>query len=134
MAVSNGRGFVPLGGFSVVIEAFDTAGLSAMQQVRLERGENKIAALSFERLDPFRGRVAKKNNSSLALIIGVSDYELEPGKPALYANRDAQLFQDYAAIKLGVPDKNIFTMINQDADRLKIMKAVKKELLRRSEK
>ncbi len=128
------KGFVPLGGFSVVIEAFDTAGLSATKQVRLERGENKIAALSFERLDPFRGRIAMKNNSSLALIIGVSDYELEPDKPALYANRDAQLFQDYAAIKLGVPDKNIFTMINQGADRLKIMKAVKKELLRRSEK
>ena len=130
----NWQGFVPAGGLSVVVEAIDTAGLSAMQQVRLERGENEIAALSFERLDPFRGKTAKKNINSLALIIGVSDYELEPDKPALYANRDAQLFQDYAAIKLGVPDKNIFTMINQDADRLKIMKAVKKELARRSEK
>ena len=128
------QGFVPAGGLSVVVEAIDTAGLFALQQVRLERGEKEIAALSFERLDPFRGKTAKKNINSLALIIGVSDYELEPDKPALYANRDAQLFQDYAAIKLGVPDKNIFTMINQDADRLKIMKAVKKELLRRSEK
>ena len=128
------QGFIPAGGKSVVVEAIDTAGLSSMQQVRIERGqENKAQSPSFASLDPLRGKAAIKNKNALALIIGVSDYK-RASNPALYADRDAQYFQDYAAIKFGVPDANIFTMINQDADRIEIKKAVKNWLLRKSEK
>jgi hypothetical protein len=128
------QGFVPSGGLSVVIEAIDTAGLSSMQQVRLERGQqNNSSGPLFDELNPFRGKTAKKNRNALALIVGVSDYERTPD-PAIYADKDAQYFQDYAAIKLGVPDNNIFTLINRDADRIEIKKAVKSWLLRMSVK
>ena len=128
------QGFVPAGGKLVVIEAIDTAGLSATQQVRLKRGQQKnVSGPLFAELDPFRGKTAKKNRNALALIVGVSDYERTPD-PAIYADKDAQYFHDYAAIKLGVPDNNIFTMINQDADRIEIKKAVKNWLLRMSVK
>ena len=128
------QGFVPAGGKLVVIEAIDTAGLSASQKVRLERGQqNKVSVPLFAELDPFRGKAAKKNRNALALIVGVANYERTPD-PAIYADKDAQYFHDYAAIKLGVPDNNIFTMINQDADRIEIKKAVKNWLLRMSVK
>ena len=127
------QGFVPAGGKSVTIEAIDTAGLSTTKQVRLERGQqNEVSGPLFAELDPFRGKAAKKNRNALALIVGVAHYERED--PAIYADKDAQYFQDYAAIKLGVPDNNIFTMINQDADRIEIKKAVKNWLLRMSAK
>ena len=128
------QGFVPAGGKSVVIEAIDTTGLSSMQEVRLERGQKQTSTgPTFAQLDPFRGKAAKTNRNALALIVGVSDYKSTPD-PATYADKDAEYFQDYAAIKLGVPDNNIFTMINQDADRIEIKKAVKNWLLRMSEK
>ena len=95
------QGFVPAGGKSVVIEAIDTAGLSATQQVRLERGQqNKASGPLFAELDPFRGKAAKKNRNALALVIGVADYKYT-SDPALYADKDAEYFHDYAAIKLG---------------------------------
>ncbi|EHI48354.1 hypothetical protein HIMB100_00019360 [SAR116 cluster alpha proteobacterium HIMB100] len=128
------QGFVPSGGLSVVIEAIDTAGLSSMQQVRLERGQlNQSAGPSFARLDPFRGKTARKNKNALALVIGVADYKYT-SDPALYADKDAEYFQDYAAIKLGVPDDNIFTITNTEADEVSIKKAVKSWLLRMSVK
>ena len=128
------QGFVPSGGLSVVIEAIDTAGLSSVQQVRLERGrQNKAAGPIFARLDPFRGKTARKNRNALALVIGVADYKYT-SDPALYADKDAEYFNDYAAIKLGVPDNNIFTITNTEADEVSIKKAVKNWLLRMSVK
>ncbi|EHI48348.1 hypothetical protein HIMB100_00019300 [SAR116 cluster alpha proteobacterium HIMB100] len=128
------QGFVPAGGKSFTIEAIDTAGLSSMQQVRLERGQqNNSSGPLFDELNPFRGKTAKKNRNALAVIVGVSDYERTPD-PAVYADKDAQYFQDYAAIKLGVPDNNIFTLINREADEVSIKKAVKNWLLRMSVK
>jgi hypothetical protein len=103
-----------------------------MQQVRLERGQlNQAAGPSFARLDPFRGKAAKKNLNALALIVGVADYKYT-SDPALYADKDAEYFQDYAAIKLGVPNNNIFTITNTKADEVSIKKAVKNWLLRMS--
>ena len=64
------QGFVPTGGLSVTVEAIDTAGLSAVQQVRLERGQLKQATgPSFDRLDPFRGKAAKKNKNALPSLL-----------------------------------------------------------------
>lgn len=128
------QGFVPAGGKSVVIEAIDTSGLSSMQQVRLERGQqNQVAEPSFAELNPFRGKAAKKNRNALALIVGVSDYK-RTSDPAIYADKDAQYFHDYAAVKLGVPDNNIFSLVNDKADKVEITKAVKNWLLRMSVK
>jgi len=128
------QGFVPAGGKSVVIEAIDTAGLSSMRQVRLERGQqNRAAEPSFAELNPFRGKAAKKNRNALALIVGVSDYK-RTSDPAIYADKDAQYFHDYAAVKLGVPDNNIFSLVNDKADKVEITKAVKNWLLRMSVK
>ena len=128
------QGFLPVGGKNIIIEAIDTAGLSSSQEIRLERNqETNSSGPAFADLNPLRGKTAKTNSNALALIIGVSDYE-RTSDPAIYADKDAQYFQDYAALKLGVPDTNILTLINTDADRIEIKKAVKNWLLRMSEK
>lgn len=51
---------------------------------------------------------------------------------ALYADADALTFRDYAALKLGVPEGNIMTLINEEADLGKVLLTVKNWLGRRS--
>ena len=108
-------------------------GLSSKQRVRLEREQRNKASGPCFKLDPFRGKTAKKNRNALALIVGVSDYK-RTSDPAIYADRDAQYFQDYAALKLGIPDNQIFSLVNDEADKVEITKAVKNWLLRMSAK
>ncbi len=128
------QGFVPAGGKSITIEATDKAGNTAIQQVRLERGQmQKPKGPRFERLNPLRGKKAVKNKDALALVIGVSDYE-RTSDPALYADKDAEYFHDYAAEKLGIPESQILTLINNKADRVEILTGVKDWLLRMSKK
>ena len=54
----------------------------------------------FASLNP-SGKRVQSNPDALALIIGVADYENTNAK-AIYADKDAQTFYDYA-LKLGVP-------------------------------
>ena len=131
----NGRfewqGFIPAGGKSVVVEAIDTAGLSSMQQVRIERGQIQQArGPIFADLDPTAGKRVQANNNALALIVGIADYE-RTDAPAIYADKDAQYFHDYASLKLGIPDSNIKTMVNDKAEQGDVILAVK-DWIRRS--
>jgi uncharacterized caspase-like protein len=68
----------------------------------------------------------------LALIVGIADYE-RTDAPAIYADKDAQFFHDYASLKLGIPDSNITTMVNDKAEQGDVILAVK-DWMRRSSK
>ena len=86
----------------------------------------------FDVLDPTAGKRVKRNSNALALIVGISDYE-RTDAPAVYADKDAQYFQDYASLKLGISDSNIKTMVNAKAEQGDVILAVK-DWIRRSSK
>ena len=126
-------GFVPATGKEILIEVIDMAGLSSTRTVRLERGQiQQATGPRFDDLDPTAGRQVMRNDNALALIIGVSDYE-RTDAPAIYADKDAQYFHDYASLKLGIPDSNIKTLVNKTAEQADVILAVK-DWVRRSSK
>ncbi len=121
--------YVPEGGISVIVEAFDLAGLSTSMAVRLDRVANQeTASLSFDRLNPL-GRNVSNNPDALALIIGVDRYAKTPAR-AIYADTDAQVFKDYATQKLGISPNKIRTLINDTADEANFLLSVKNWLAR----
>ena len=134
----NGRfayfGYIPPTGITLTIVGYANSGIQLSKRIQLTRTKKpNVSDKKFAQLDPLRGKKAVRNNNAVALIIGVADYQRTVAS-ALYADKDAEYFRDYSSIKLGVPDNNIFTLINRDADRVEIQKAVKKWLVRTSEK
>ena len=126
-------GFVPSTGKEITIEAIDTAALSSTKTVILKRGQiQQASGPRFDVLDPTAGKKVKRNSNALALIVGISDYE-RTDAPAVYADKDAQYFHDYASLKLGIPDSNIKTMVNAKAEQGDVILAVK-DWMRRSSK
>ena len=87
-------GFVPATGKDITIEAIDTAALSSTKVIRLERDQiQQASGPRFDDLDPTAGRRVVRNENALALIVGISDYK-RTDAPAIYADKDAQYFQD----------------------------------------
>ena len=126
-------GFVPSTGKDLVVEAVDTAALASRQVVRIERGQiAQAAGPTFDDLNPMAGRRVIQNKDALALIVGISSYK-RTDAPAIYADKDAQYFHDYASLKLGIPDQNITTLLNDKAEQGDVLLAVK-DWLRRSSK
>ena len=69
--------------------------------------------------------IAKRvNPDDLAIIIGLAKYENTP-KDAKFADRDASAFYDYTRLAIGLPKENILELLNQDAEKLDIQKAIK---------
>ncbi len=123
-------GFVPAAGKDIIVEVIDIAGLSSSKLVRLERDETRQAAsLTFDDLNPIAGRKVRENINALALIIGIADYD-RTNAPAVFADNDAQFFQDYAALKLGIPENNITTLLNAEAGQVDVLLSVKNWLAR----
>ncbi len=123
-------GFVPATGKDITIEAIDTAALSSSKVIRLERGQIQQAGiLRFDDLDPMGGKKVKRNDNALALIVGISKYDRTQA-PAIFADKDAQYFHDYASLKMGIPETNITTMVNADAEQVDVLLAVKNWLSR----
>ncbi|MDC3314394.1 caspase family protein [Alphaproteobacteria bacterium] len=121
--------YVPEGGISVLVEAFDLAGLSSSMTVRLDRSASIAnTTISFDRLNPL-GRKVAKNRDAIALIVGVDNYERTPAR-AIFADSDAKVFADYASEKLGIPGNRIKTLVNDGADEQGMLLAVKKWLSR----
>ena len=126
-------GFVPATGKNIIVEVFDTAALVSREVVRIERGQiAQAAGPTFDDLNPMAGRRVIENKDALALIVGISDYE-RTDAPAIYADKDAQYFHDYASLKLGIPDQNITTLVNDKAEHGDVLIAVK-DWMRRSSK
>ena len=122
--------YVPEGGTSVNIEAIDLAGLLSTMSVRLNRAARQTASISFDRLNPLKRQVLP-NKDAVALIIGIGTYENIID--AAYADKDALVFRDYATEKLGVPDNQIKTLINKEADIGEVLLGIRK-WIRRSTK
>ncbi|MBL6935540.1 MAG: tetratricopeptide repeat protein [Alphaproteobacteria bacterium] len=112
--------YVPGGGTSVRIEAIDEWGNRSEKVVSLSRRTVQTAALPFAPLDP-TVLTAKRNGDAVALIIGVANYKRTP--QAMFADRDAEFFRDYAKRMLGVPDGNIKVLTNENADMADIIEA-----------
>jgi len=107
--------YVPVTGKTVEVQVTDLAGLTSSVSVILERNVNlATASISFKELNPI-AKPAKRNSNALALIIGVSDYRNTPAK-AIFADADAMMFHDYASEKLGIPENQIKTLVNDGAD------------------
>ena len=94
------QNYIPRDGLSFEIVAFDK-GNKASKNIIIERDDIEQAlGPSFDNLT-FKKK-AYNNPDAIALIIGVADYEKTSN--AIYADRDAQQFYDYATMKLGVPN------------------------------
>ena len=113
--------------------AFDKKGNKASKNIIIERDDiEQASGPSFDRLNPLEKK-AFNNPDSIALIIGVADYEKTDAN-AIYADKDAQQFYDYATMKLGVPSSNVKELINQKADRVEIGLAIKDWINRTTKK
>ena len=123
--------FVPIGGSVATLTAFNAAGMSTSMAVMLERSEAKQTELSFEQLNPLKRSVATKNDA-IAIIIGVGKY-VNTDADAIYADTDAEVFQDYAVEKLGVPADRVKTLVNDAADERGVLLAVMRWLTRKAE-
>lgn len=106
--------FIPLDGKELEIVVYDLKGLSTSQTILLKRDvSTQVSKVSFDSLNPTTRR-SKPNNTAVALIIGVAEYEKTA--EAAYADRDAKVFYDYAHLKLGIPKNRIQTLVNDKAD------------------
>ena len=89
-------------------------------------------SLSFKKLNSLSKKVVE-NKNALALIIGIANYE-NTNANAIYADKDAKSFRDYASSKLGVSSNRINTLINEDADYGEILLKTKNWLRRLTKK
>ena len=121
--------YVPRAGSIVEIIAFDKKGNKTIKTLKVKRDAvQEAAGVVFSRLNPSNKKVAL-NRNSLALVIGISDYERTPAKAA-YADKDAQTFRDYAMLKLGIPSENIKELVNTNAGEIEVRLAVRDWILR----
>ena len=124
--------FIPLSGLELSILVIDKSGLETSKKVTFVRKNNNLKTIiKFKKLNPLNKNVLMRNNA-LALIIGIEGYKNTNGD-ALYADRDAALFKDYATEKLGIPDNRIKILLNDSATEQEILLSVK-EWVRRSVK
>jgi hypothetical protein len=66
---------------------------------------------------------AKPATNAVAIIIGIQDYRRVP--KADFANNDARVFYDYAIRGLGVRPENVKLLVDQQADDVEILSALK---------
>ena len=92
-------------------------------QIKVEIKETKVAK-GYEKLLPNKVKTNNDKNK-IAIIIGVEKYEYLVNLDAAFANRDANAFREYAIRALGVDPSNINLLIDKDANRPKILRALK---------
>jgi putative spermidine/putrescine transport system substrate-binding protein len=84
-----------------------------------------------EALDPSKLKM-KVNNNTVALIIGIEDYNQSP--KAIFANLDAKYFYEYAKKGFGVSQENIKLLIDKDANLISSIGVIEKWLPSRIKK
>ena len=125
--------YIPRNGKELQIIAFDLKGNKSTKTIKLSRQiVNEITGPFYEKLNPSL-EIAKENSDALALIIGISNYEKILAK-AIYADNDAKMFYDYATFKLGIPNKNIKELINNQAGESDILLSIKDWISRMSKR
>ena len=115
--------FIPSEGLPVLIEAVDQNGLMARKSTRIEREKSTETVTRLAALNPLVGPKQKPSRDRAALIIGLEQYADAP--PADYASRDAQMFADYAREKLGIAPGNIKVLMDTEATRSGLLRALK---------
>ena len=121
--------YIPPEGKTLFVEATDASGAASSLNITLNRNHQlDRAQLEYETLNPLGAPVAE-NPTALALIIGIDQYARTDAR-ALFADRDAKMFADYASQKLGVPRDRIKTLINQQADEAGILLSIQDWLIR----
>ena len=92
-------------------------------KINLELKEMKVAK-GYEKLLPNKIKVNNDKNK-IAIIIGIEKYEYLTNLDAVFANRDANAFREYAVRALGVDPSNINLLVDKNANRPKILRALK---------
>ena len=123
--------FIPSSGLSINLVAIDSRGHTTNKRFDIKRTNSALDLLaSFEPLQPV-GEYSKKNINRYALVIGVETYDKVPAS-AVFAEKDAKYFNDFAHYRLGIPRPNIKVLLNKDATRTEILLALKRWLPRQS--
>jgi hypothetical protein len=105
--------------FTIVVK--DTSGNTEIRTITV----NRIVTDStpkFDSLDPLRIR-ARAPSDSVAIIIGIQNYRRLP--KADFAGDDARAFYDYAIRALGVKPENIKLLVDDQADEVEILAALR---------
>ena len=79
---------------------------------------------TYEKLLPNKIKV-KEDSNKIALVVGVEKYDNLENLDAIYANRDAKAFTAYANRAFGIPLGNIKVLIDKEASRSELIKAIK---------
>ena len=126
------RGNFELEGFVVDPDAGDQIKIVAIDQwknksektINIKVEFKEIAELrSYEKPNPSKIKV-KQDKNKIAIIIGIEKYKILKNIDAPYANRDANAFRAYANRALGIPNKNIKVLIDENATRGETLKAL----------
>jgi len=126
------RGNFELEGFVVDPDAGDKIKIVAIDQwknksektINIKVEFKEIAELrSYEKPNPSKIKV-KQDKNKIAIIIGIEKYKTLKNIDAPYANRDANAFRAYANRALGIPNKNIKVLIDENATRGETLKAL----------
>ena len=124
--------YIPHQGLKLNLEAANENGDKIIKEIFVKRKDrNKEPKIIFDLLNPIKNKV-KISQNALALIIGIEKYKHINGK-ASYADKDANMFRDYASEKLGIPNNNIKILLNEKAEYAEII-LITKNWLRRASK
>ena len=108
-------GYIPPTGKTLVLKMISGNSNVSFEVVEFEA--SKILdgqPISFDSLNPTNGKLGESNSNSIALIIGIENYENTPSI-ALHAENDALQFRDFARFKLGVSEERIKILTGNDA-------------------
>jgi hypothetical protein len=116
---------------SIISFRCDDADSSLVRNIPIEntntkdKGANKSPSKTLNnekfQLDVNKIIPPKRDNDSVAIIIGIQNYKLL-GK-ADFSNKDAQIFYEYAYRALGIPKDRIKILTDADADQAEILKS-----------
>jgi len=112
-------------GEELTLVAVDRWNNSSEKNVKINVEIKEIqVAKSYEKLSPNKVN-AKQDINKIALVIGVEKYKNLSNLDAIYANRDAKAFRAYANRAFGIPLENIKVLIDNEASRAEMIKAIK---------
>jgi len=120
------EGFVvdPEAGEQIKLVAIDQWQNKSEKIIKINVEFKDVAELrSYEDPNPNKIKV-KEDKNKIAIIIGIEKYRSLKNIDAPYANRDANAFRAYANRALGIPNKNIKVLIDENATRAETLKAL----------
>lgn len=120
--------YIPVGVTTLVFTVTSATGSPMSQIVNVERKSDALGSkLRYSVLNPTE-RPSVRNENAVALVVGVAEYSNVA--PAQFADRDAQVFYDYAHLKLGIPRSRIQVLLNDQADIVGLLSGINKWLKR----